>query len=175
MCRKIKKVVKGLLAPNPNLTPILNKARIFNAYMAWYEVACMVFYIGIAGRTNQAGLVAGYVLQSLVCMVAGLYIHVNHRIKYFYKSIQGMVGGQIYAFLLAANMLTRFAATGQACRVVNEYYEKIPNEKAKANSVCIATQLVYYLWAGVCLATLLVRLASLSYLVRGYKFLKRKN
>ena len=50
--QKVKKIIKGLLTYNENLPPILNKARVYNAYMAAWELICIAFFVVIAGRTN---------------------------------------------------------------------------------------------------------------------------
>ena len=94
--RKLKKIVKGIMASNPNIPRVLDKTRVYMAYMAWFEFACMIFYLGVAGRTNQSGIVSGFVLQSVVCSGSGLYIHFGTKISYYYKSIQFMIGGQVY-------------------------------------------------------------------------------
>ena len=60
--QKIKKIVKGLLSYNENIAPVMNKSRVFNAYMGAYELACCVFYVMVAGRTNQSGLVFRFIM-----------------------------------------------------------------------------------------------------------------
>ena len=91
--QKIKKILKGLLSYNDNLAPVMNRSRVFNAYMTVFELACITFYIMVAGRTNQSGLVFRFIMQSLICSASGLYIHVNLKINFVVNSMKGMVAG----------------------------------------------------------------------------------
>ena len=171
--RKIKKIMKGIMASNPTIPIVIDKSRIYMAYMAWFEFACIIFYLAIAGRTNQSSIVSGFVLQSLVCTCSGLYIHFGTKMKYFYKSIQFMLGGQVYMFILIIRMVTCFSATSAACRLVANYYNKT-EQGSQSRTACVMNQIIYYVWAAVCLATIIIRIFALQYLVRSYKFLARK-
>ena len=122
--QKVKKIIKGLLSYNENIAPVLNKSRVFNAYMAVYEIGCCVFFVMISGRTNQSGLVFRFIFQSVICNLSGLYIHVNHKIKFFMTAIQGMLVGQIILILLFINMLTCAYSVYTACDLVDIYYDK---------------------------------------------------
>ena len=117
--------------------------------------------------------VSGFVLQSLICTCSGLYIHLGTKMKYFYKSIQFMLGGQVYMFILIIRMLTCFSATSAACRLVATYYNKT-DQGSQSRTICVMNQIIYYVWAAVCLATIIIRIFALQYLVRSYKFLARK-
>ena len=50
--RKVKKIVKGVMSSNPNIPRVLDKSRVYVAYMAWFEFATILFYLVVAGRTN---------------------------------------------------------------------------------------------------------------------------
>ena len=91
--QKIKKILKGLLAYNENIAPVMNTARQYNTYMAVYEIAAIAFYLIVCGRTNQSGLITRFVMQSIICMASGLYIHVNFKLKFFLNSMKGMIVG----------------------------------------------------------------------------------
>ncbi len=49
---KIKRFRDRLFSKNPNLTAIMNKARIYNTYLAIIELLAIFFFISIPGRTN---------------------------------------------------------------------------------------------------------------------------
>jgi hypothetical protein len=49
---KFNLLKRRLFLKNPNLTAIMNKARIFNTWLAIIEFCAILFYIGIPGRTN---------------------------------------------------------------------------------------------------------------------------
>ncbi len=71
---KLKKFRDRLFSKNPNLTAIMNKARIYNTYIAIIELLAIFFYIAIPGRTNQTTLMLLYVLQSFLSIVGELTI-----------------------------------------------------------------------------------------------------
>ena len=50
---KIKSILNRLLQPNEKLPQIINKSRIFNTYVALIEIAVIVFWAIVPGRTNQ--------------------------------------------------------------------------------------------------------------------------
>lgn len=49
---KVKRFRDRLFSKNPNLTAIMNKARIYNTYLAIIELLAIFFFIAIPGRTN---------------------------------------------------------------------------------------------------------------------------
>lgn len=80
---KIKKILNRLLQPNEKLPQIINKSRIFNTYVALIEVAVIIFWIIVPGRTNQTKHILQFVADSVINIGALMYVHVNYRIKYF--------------------------------------------------------------------------------------------
>jgi hypothetical protein len=71
---KFKLLKARLFNKNPNLTAIMNKARIFNTYVSLVELTAITFYVVIPGRTNQLGLVALFVSCSFIAIIGELYI-----------------------------------------------------------------------------------------------------
>jgi len=59
--QKLQLLKQRLFNKNPNLTAIMNKARIFNTSVAIVELCAIFFFIAIPGRTNQMTLVLLYV------------------------------------------------------------------------------------------------------------------
>ena len=59
---KIKRLLKGLLKSNPYLTPVINRSRVYNAYMSVADIGMIVFQLSITGRTNQSNLVLHYII-----------------------------------------------------------------------------------------------------------------
>ena len=59
---RVKRLIKGMLRPNPNLAPIINKSRIFNSYMSLVEIGQIIFQLAIGGRTNQNGISLQFIL-----------------------------------------------------------------------------------------------------------------
>lgn len=50
--QKLKLLKDRLFKPNPNLTAIMNKARIYNTTIAIVESVSIGFFLAIPGRTN---------------------------------------------------------------------------------------------------------------------------
>lgn len=49
---KIKSIANRLLKPDEKLPQIINKSRIFNTYVSLIEIALIVFWAIVPGRTN---------------------------------------------------------------------------------------------------------------------------
>ena len=80
---KIKSILNRLLQPNEKLPQIINKSRIFNTYVALIEIAVIVFWAIVPGRTNQQKHILQFVADSVINIGALMYVHSNYRIKYF--------------------------------------------------------------------------------------------
>jgi len=80
---KFKKIFGRLMTPNPKLPQVINKSRVYNSYVALIEIGVIVFWIIIPGRTNQTSHVTKFVIDSIVNIVAVMYVHVSYKIKYF--------------------------------------------------------------------------------------------
>ena len=102
---RVKRLLKGMLRPNPNLAPIINRSRIFNSYMSLMEIGMIIFMIAIAGRTNQSGLVLHFIIQSLIAIFAQTYVHFNHRLSYFNQSIKFLLVAKTYIMILTYQTL----------------------------------------------------------------------
>ena len=97
---KIKKIVMTLVKPDAKLPAIINKSRVFNTYVALIEVCAILFWLIIPGRTKQTKHVTYFVLNSIISIIALMYVHVNYRIKYFQKSILLAVAGLVWIVIL---------------------------------------------------------------------------
>ena len=113
--QKARKIIKGLLAYNENIAPVMNMSRKYNTYMALYEMIAIAFYMLVCGRTNQSGLVTRFTMQSLICMASGLYIHMGPRLQFYLRSMKGLVVGQVYMLINIVNMLTCPWTTNSTC------------------------------------------------------------
>ena len=113
--QKARKIIKGLLAYNENIAPVMNMSRKYNTYMALYEMIAIAFYMLVCGRTNQSGLVTRFTMQSLICMASGLYIHMGPRLQFYLRSMKGLVVGQVYMLINIVNMLTCAWTTNSTC------------------------------------------------------------
>jgi len=85
--QKLQLLKQRLFNKNPNLTAIMNKARIFNTSVAIVELCAIFFFIAIPGRTNQMTLVLLYVAQSLLAIIGGMQIQLQNKINNYQTSI----------------------------------------------------------------------------------------
>ena len=68
--------------------------------MALIEIAVIVFWFVVPGRTNQSKHVINFALDSAVNIGACMYVHINNRITYFQKSILASLGSVAYIVYL---------------------------------------------------------------------------
>lgn len=68
--------------------------------MALIEIAVIVFWIIVPGRTNQTKHILQFVADSVINIGAVMYVHVNYRIKYFQRSIVITVGSLVWIVIL---------------------------------------------------------------------------
>jgi hypothetical protein len=85
--QKLKLLKDRLFKPNPNLTAIMNKARIYNTTIAIVELVSIMFFIAIPGRTNQLILVLLYCAQSFIAILGEMYIQLQNKINNYKASI----------------------------------------------------------------------------------------
>ena len=97
---KIKSIAKRLLKPDEKLPQIINKSRIFNTYVSLIEIALIVFWAIVPGRTNQQKHILQFVATSCLNIAAVMYVHVNYRIKYFSRAIMISIASLIWIFIL---------------------------------------------------------------------------
>ena len=76
-----------LFKPNPNLTAIMNKARVYNTSIAIVELVSIMFSVAIPGRTNQLILVVLYSAQSFIAIIGEMYIQLQNKINNYKASI----------------------------------------------------------------------------------------
>jgi hypothetical protein len=72
--QKLTLLKNRLFKPNPNLTAIMNKARVYNTTIAIVELISIMFFVAIPGRTNQLILILLYSAQSFIAILGELYI-----------------------------------------------------------------------------------------------------
>ena len=80
---------------------------------------------------------------------------------------------QISLFLLMYMKFQRFQATYAACELIKVYYLKI-DSVSKVQNICISMYLIYAVWTLVDLVLIILRVMSLVYMGKSWKFLKRK-
>ena len=80
---------------------------------------------------------------------------------------------QIFIFFNMYVKSLRFRATYNVCEMVNAYYLKI-NQEPKVRLNCILMYAIYAVWTVVDLVLISLRITSLVYMMKSFKFLQRK-
>ena len=162
-----------LFKPNPNLTAIMNKARVYNTSIAIVELVSIMFFVAIPGRTNQLILVVLYSAQSFIAIIGEMYIQLQNKINNYKASIQLNLLVQVFLLVCMYLKLLKFQATNAACSLVNQYYDGVGG-KAKISNLCNILYGIYALWTIVDIMLITLRAFSLLYMAKSYKFLQRK-
>ena len=88
--------VKKFFQVQSNLSVIVNKGRLYNTYLAIFEILMIIYYNIIPAKTNQASLVSAMNFSSFVAIFYLMYIHVKPSLSNFTTSVQVNILDHIY-------------------------------------------------------------------------------
>lgn len=104
-----------------------------------------------------------------------MYVHISPRKNFFRNSIFTDLFAQFLMGLLFYNTIGWFRAVLLSCNTVWVYYDRIGEKnEALSHKVCIYNIAYYGAWFFVNLILIILRLFSLTYMVKSFRYLYKR-